>query len=160
MLFCLQIDQETRNFLRISALASKKRSNQKSSVRESKGLFEINWRLMRYHKKFNSFCIKKTTGAINKKLVKKAERKILCICNLTSLMSMQNFQTSKTPKTIVQRSNLISYEIDTLSSLINALIYQTTSSEFFQKVSIKQPGPSQKKNGSHCPLSRAAKANY
>ena len=33
----------------------------------------------------------------------------------------------------------------TLSSLLSVLFYQTTSSEFFQKVSIKQPGTSQKK---------------
>ena len=34
--WCLQISQKTRHFLRISALASKKRSNQKRNVRESK----------------------------------------------------------------------------------------------------------------------------
>ena len=34
----------------------------------------------------------------------------------------------------------------TLSSLLSVLFYQTTWSEFFQKVSIKRPGPSQKKS--------------
>ena len=33
----------------------------------------------------------------------------------------------------------------TLRSLLSILFYQTAWSEFFQKVSIKQPGPSQKK---------------
>ena len=47
----------------------------------------------------------------------------------------------------------------TLRSLVSVLFYQTTWSEFFQKVSIKWPGPSQKKSIVLFYF-RAARANF
>ena len=61
---------------------------------------------------------------------------------IIKIMKSQSQETMHKMKTRMVRH----FSEVTLSSLLSLLFYETTWSEFFQKVSIKRPGPSQKKS--------------
>ena len=79
------------------------------------------------------------------------------ICSFGLIAGIKTNSNSKwfRPQTLLNRylSNQNLTCFCTLRSLLSVLFYQTTWSEFFQKVSIKRPGPSQKKNRSYCFIS-------